>query len=69
MDVVATNFVVPIAEEIPAWDDVPSMRLRNYVAVDDASDVAARPTDFVVPIADEIPVWDDVVIALATWML
>ena len=25
MDVVATNFVVPIAEEILAWDDVPSM--------------------------------------------
>ena len=43
--------------------------MRNYVAVDDASDVAAETTDFVVPTADEIPVWDNVVIALATWML
>ncbi len=43
--------------------------MRNYVAVDTTSDVAADATDFVVSIADEIPVWDDVVVAEATWML
>jgi hypothetical protein len=68
LDVVAANFVIPTADEIPAWDDVVEveatmlkrfpLRKRfwgNDVAVDAASEVAADGTDFVFP--PQIRLW------------